>query len=76
MRFAEDDRVRVSRVIIEKDGTLEELRSCWVSITPGCNRIQVWRSENQQNPDLLLGLEQVIIEWRAAQGPSLAPLPD
>ena len=71
MRFADDDRVRVARVIIERGGILEEIRSCWVSITPARNRIGIWLSPAQDQPTMLLSLDQVIIEWQNLDPPSI-----
>lgn len=71
MQFAEDDRVRVSRVIVERGGVLEEIRACWVSITPTRNGIGVWLSLDQPEPTLMLSLDQVIIEWQNLETPSI-----
>lgn len=75
MRFADDDRVLVSRVIVERGGILEEIRSCWVSVTPARNRIGIWLTPAQSEPTLLLSLDQVIIEWQRVDPPSISTGP-
>jgi hypothetical protein len=71
MQFADDDRVRVRRVIIERAGALEEIQSCWVSVTPARNRVAIWLSPAQSRPTLLLALDQVIIEWQRLEPPPI-----
>jgi hypothetical protein len=71
VRFAEDDRMQVSRVIIERGGVLEEIRSCWIAVTPARNRIGIWLTPADNEPTLLLSLDEVIIEWQKVDLPSI-----
>jgi hypothetical protein len=68
MQFSDDDLVRVERVRIDREGRVEEIAECWISLSPGRDLLGIWLARRDGQPDISVPLADADIVWPRAPG--------
>lgn len=73
MHFDAIERVRVSRVRVNRNGKTQDFRDCWITVNSE-RQLGIWLDARAPLPSLTVPLVDAMIDWEGRDGRDV-PLP-